>query len=118
MQRSHGRTGRPWLRLCAVVYAEETHCWLCKRWVNPALASPHPMSRSVDHLVMLSHDGPPRDRGNVRLAHRRCNTVRGNQLRHVTPDQCACTTGQPCAKVPTTRPTTERVEVMIDLRSI
>jgi 5-methylcytosine-specific restriction endonuclease McrA len=65
----------------ARVFAEETHCWQCHAWVDQALHHHHPMSRTVDHVQQLTDGGQPLDRANLRLAHRRCNTVRSNKLR-------------------------------------
>lgn len=80
-QVRRGRTGRPFERVKAQVYRDETHCWLCHQPVNQALPHNHPLARSVDHIVPLSHGGDPLDRSNCRLAHRKCNTIRANQLR-------------------------------------
>jgi 5-methylcytosine-specific restriction endonuclease McrA len=63
------------------VYSEETHCWLCGEWVDQTLHWLAPMARSVDHVVELWQGGDPQDRNNCRLAHRRCNTRKSNQLR-------------------------------------
>jgi 5-methylcytosine-specific restriction endonuclease McrA len=79
--RSKGRTGRPYRRLCAQVWAEETHCWVCSKWVDQTLPPQHPLSRTLDHVVPLSEGGPPVDRQNARLAHRACNTARSNRRR-------------------------------------
>lgn len=92
-----GRSGRPWERVKAQVYRDETHCWLCGHKVDQSLHAQHPMARSVDHLHTLHHQGPPLARTNTRLAHRRCNTIRGNKLRHIKREHCACTQGFPCA---------------------
>lgn len=81
MATNPGRSGRPWARLRARVFREETHCWLCHRWVDQTLHQWHPMSRTVDHVIPLNQGGPPLDRTNCRLAHRRCNTIRANKLR-------------------------------------
>ncbi|MFF8406912.1 HNH endonuclease [Streptomyces sp. NPDC015684] len=79
---AQARSGRPWLRLQAQVYSEETHCWLCHGWVDQSLpGTTHPMARTVDHVHPLWLGGEPLDRANVRLAHRRCNTARNNRLR-------------------------------------
>lgn len=107
-----GRAGRPWRRLQAQVYAEEQHCWICGHDVDQTLAPQHPYARSVDHLIQLCHQGPPNSRGNSRLAHRRCNTRRGNQLRKLSRNHCACTMGKPCARLDTdTRYTTSSPRV-------
>lgn len=76
------RSGRPWRRIQAQVFSEETDCWLCHRWVDQNLpGTTHPMARTVDHVQPLWLGGDPLDRANCRLAHRRCNTIRNNQLR-------------------------------------
>jgi len=51
-------------------------CGICLLPVDPALRFPDPMSASLDHVVPLAAGGPHRPH-NVRLAHHRCNTVRG-----------------------------------------
>ncbi|MET7479548.1 HNH endonuclease signature motif containing protein [Streptomyces sp. NPDC005648] len=77
-----GRSGRPWRRVQAQVFAEESHCWWCGQWVDQSLpGQTHPMGRTVDHVHPLWMGGDPHDRTNCRLAHRRCNTIRNNQLR-------------------------------------
>jgi 5-methylcytosine-specific restriction endonuclease McrA len=78
---SLGRAGTKWNRLRAQVFAEETHCWICRYYVDQALPRTHAMSRTVDHVVPLWRGGPEVERTNCRLAHRRCNTIRNNQLR-------------------------------------
>lgn len=81
MAYSQGRAGTRWNRVRAQVYAEETHCWLCRAWVDQLLPRTHPMSRTVDHLKELWEGGDPLDRANCRLAHRRCNTAKSNKRR-------------------------------------
>lgn len=95
--RGRGRSGRPWERAKAHVWQEETCCWLCSHPVDQTLPATHPASRTADHLHTLDHGGPPLARTNLRLAHRRCNTIRGNKLRNLEREHCACTIGQPCA---------------------
>ncbi|GLZ36225.1 hypothetical protein Lesp02_84120 [Lentzea sp. NBRC 105346] len=75
------RSGRPWRRLQAQVFSEETHCWICGGWVDQDLHADHAWSRTVDHLVQLRDGGDALDRANCRLAHRGCNTGRANKLR-------------------------------------
>lgn len=82
MAYSKGRAGTAWWKVQAQVYAEETHCWLCHRWVDQSLdGRRHPMGRTVDHVLELWQGGDPLDRANCRLAHRRCNTSKSNRLR-------------------------------------
>jgi 5-methylcytosine-specific restriction endonuclease McrA len=80
--RSRGRSGRAWVKVGQRVYAEETHCWLCHRWVDQSLPPRTPASRSVDHIVPLSLGGDPLDRANLRLAHHGCNSRRGANAPH------------------------------------
>lgn len=107
-----GRAGRPWRTVQAQVYREETHCWLCHQPVDPSLPPNHPHSRSADHLVQLTHGGPPLARTNLHLAHRRCNTVRGNKLRNLDREHCACSQGQPCARL------TPRATLMVNIADL
>jgi 5-methylcytosine-specific restriction endonuclease McrA len=81
MTYSPGRSGTAWLTVQAQVYAEETHCWLCRKHVDQELPRTHPMSRTVDHIHEMWQGGDPLDRQNCRLAHRRCNTIKSNRLR-------------------------------------
>lgn len=76
-----GRGGRPYERLKARVFREETHCWICGQWVDQTLPPQHAMARTLDHVTQLNQGGHPLDRANARLAHRRCNTIRSNKLR-------------------------------------
>ena len=47
-------------------------CQICKRAVNKKLKYPDPLSKSLDHIVPLSHGGN-HTRENVQLAHLKCN---------------------------------------------
>ena len=70
-------SGRPWRRAQAAVFATETHCWLCGEHVEQTLPPNHDRARSVDHITPLALGGAPYERSNLRLAHRRCNLLRG-----------------------------------------
>ena len=76
-----GRKGRPWRTLCLRVYAEETHCIRCGRYVDQTLPPRTLRSRSVDHRTALALGGAPLDRRNVGLAHYSCNSRHGAHLR-------------------------------------
>lgn len=75
------RNGRPWRTLQALVFREETHCWICTQWVDQDLPPEDARSRTADHIHALRDGGPALDRNNCRLAHRNCNTTRTNQAR-------------------------------------
>jgi hypothetical protein len=69
-------------RVEAQVCAEETDCWICQRYADPAYdGTPHPWSRTVDHVQPLWLGGNPVDRTNSRLAHRICKDSRAAALR-------------------------------------
>lgn len=79
MARTWGRKGRPWRRLQARVYSEETHCGICGNYVDQTLANPRDrLARSIHHLVppdvapSLAHA-----RENAVLAHYGCNASFG-----------------------------------------
>lgn len=77
--RTAGRSGRPWRRVQAKVYEEETHCYLCGEYVDQTLANFRSgQARSVHHLI--PPDLAPElalDRDNLRLAHLGCNAKYG-----------------------------------------
>lgn len=67
----HGRSTATFKRLRKQVLKESTICWLCGQ----------PDADTVDHVVPLSiapHLGEVLD--NLRAAHMRCNSARGNKL--------------------------------------
>ncbi len=78
MAGNRGRRGPIWDALRALVFAEETHCWLCGERVDQTIPAPDRWSRSVDHVIPvdLRPDLIYR-RSNVRLAHRGCNSSAG-----------------------------------------
>jgi 5-methylcytosine-specific restriction endonuclease McrA len=79
-----GRGGRPYRRLQAQVFREETHCWLCQGYVDQTLPHNHNWARSLDHIIPLTQGGDPLARTNARMAHRVCNIARGNRIHTVT----------------------------------
>lgn len=81
MVYSKGRSGTAWFKVQAQVYAEETHCWWCGEYVDQTLPATHPMSRTVDHVHPLGMGGAETERSNLRLCHRRCNSIRSNKMR-------------------------------------
>jgi 5-methylcytosine-specific restriction endonuclease McrA len=58
---------------------DEWCCWICRQPVDPALCSPDPLSKSLDHVVPISERGP-HARDNVRLAHAICNSRRSDAI--------------------------------------
>lgn len=62
----------------ARVLAEESFCHLCTEPVDKTLPAGLPGSPEVDEIVPVSLGGDPLDRSNCRLAHKSCNSRRGN----------------------------------------
>lgn len=54
-------------------------CWLCGNDVDPGAPKGSPFAGSVDHVVPRARGGGNED-GNLRLAHRQCNSRRGSRL--------------------------------------
>lgn len=63
----------------ATIYERDRwRCGLCSKRIDQALSYPHPMSRSIDHIVPLSCGGT-HTAGNLQAAHLRCNVAKGNR---------------------------------------
>lgn len=69
--------GRPYRRLKQHIARTQKICWLCGTAIDDTLQSPHPYSRSLDHVTPISMGGNILDPNNARAAHRRCNQRRG-----------------------------------------
>lgn len=55
------------------------HCYLCDLPIDGELASPHPRSLTIDHVVPISAGGS-HEFSNLRPAHRHCNVEKGERL--------------------------------------
>ncbi len=66
-------------RLDEVAERDRWTCWLCDGAVDPDAPINSPGAGTVDHVVPKSRGGRTEPQ-NLRLAHRRCNTNRGNDL--------------------------------------
>ncbi|MFF3857553.1 HNH endonuclease [Micromonospora sp. NPDC002575] len=73
------RNGRPYRRLVDWLRAQRLPCWLCGHEIGYDLDARHPLSFTLDHEVPLSRGGALLDVANVRPAHRRCNSRKGNR---------------------------------------
>lgn len=70
-------TGDRPVLLAEIRERDKNRCHLCSKRVS-VKPYPHPMSASLDHIVPLSLDGDHVPE-NVRLAHLRCNSAKGNR---------------------------------------
>lgn len=76
-----GRSGRPITRLREKIRREGSHiCWLCSMPIDMTLdAQVHPYGWTLDHVYPLSlYPHLALDESNMREAHRKCNSSRGN----------------------------------------
>jgi hypothetical protein len=67
------------MRVDRIAERDEWTCWLCGGAVDPAAPPNTPTSATLDHVIPRSRGGGS-EAGNLRLAHRRCNVRRSNDL--------------------------------------
>lgn len=79
--RGHGRTGRPWRRLAAEIRGLRLPCWLCGGAIDYTLPPNDRWAFTVHHEVPLAvAPWLAHDRGNLRAAHRTCNSKQGDRV--------------------------------------
>lgn len=62
------------------IYATQTVCALCGQPVDMSLRYPHPMSKTVDHIIPIARGGHPSDLANLQLAHLACNLAKSDSI--------------------------------------
>lgn len=95
-RNSRRRKGWPKLYLtplqrCALYERDAWVCQLCAEPVDPLLTTTNPnddWAASLDHIVPRTHGGTDDD-GNLRLAHRWCNSVRSDESYYTAGDLAA-----------------------------
>jgi 5-methylcytosine-specific restriction endonuclease McrA len=65
--------------MAEIAIRDDFRCGLCGESVPMTAKVPAPLAPTVDHIVPLSKGGDD-TRGNVQLAHFRCNSVKGNRV--------------------------------------
>lgn len=95
MPRHPGRSGHAWRQACKQVFTPNPLiCWLCGQPIDKGIKYPHPMSKSVDHVIPISRMrgmSPAEQRAlaldpaNLRPAHLRHNISRGNRMAAMRP---------------------------------
>lgn len=67
------------MKLAQLAERDEWICWVCENEVDPNTSVGSASSGSIDHVIpkSLGGDSSP---GNLRLAHRKCNSGRGDKL--------------------------------------
>ena len=77
-QKAMTATGDPVVRE-EIAKRDGYQCGICAGGVDMAIAWPHPMSPSMDHVVPLALGGG-HVAENVQLAHLTCNTTKGARI--------------------------------------
>ncbi|MBQ2649418.1 MAG: HNH endonuclease [Achromobacter sp.] len=62
------------------IYATQTICGICGKPVDMTLKYPHPLSKSIDHIIPIDKGGHPSDIDNLQLAHWTCNRQKSDKL--------------------------------------
>lgn len=62
------------------IYATQTVCGICGKPVDMSLKYPHPMSKTIDHIIPIAKGGHPSDLENLQLAHWTCNRQKSDKI--------------------------------------
>lgn len=62
------------------IYATQDTCAICGKPVDMELKFPHPLSKTVDHIIPVAKGGHPSDLANLQLAHFICNRLKSDKL--------------------------------------
>jgi len=62
------------------IYASQTICGICGKPVDMSLKYPHPMSKTIDHIIPIAKGGHPSDLDNLQLAHWTCNRQKSDKI--------------------------------------
>ena len=68
------------------IYATQSVCGICGKPVDMTLKFPHPLSKSIDHIIPVSKGGHPSSIDNLQLAHLCCNRDKSSKLMEVQPN--------------------------------
>lgn len=75
-----GGIGRGWqVDIARICERDGWTCHICQGLIRRELKFPHPLSRSVDHVLPLALGGRHED-GNLKAAHLRCNCRKGSMI--------------------------------------
>ena len=62
------------------ILLSQTICGICGKPVDKSLKYPHPLSKSIDHIIPIDKGGHPSDIDNLQLAHWTCNRQKSDKL--------------------------------------
>lgn len=63
-----------------IVLKTQNVCGICGKEIDPAFKYPHPLSKTVDHIIPIAKGGHPSDLSNLQAAHRWCNRWKSDKL--------------------------------------
>ena len=62
-----------------IIFKTQSVCAICGNPVDMNLKWPHPLSKTVDHIIPISKGGHPSDIDNLQLAHFICNRLKSDK---------------------------------------
>lgn len=65
------------------IYATQEVCGICGKPIDPSYQFPHPLSRTIDHIIPIAKGGHPSDIDNLQLAHFACNRQKSDKIFHI-----------------------------------
>lgn len=77
--RKHGTESHGVVRVADIIARDGLECGICSKPVDPDLAYPNPLSRSVDHILPIARGGAHTPE-NCQMAHLRCNISKGDRV--------------------------------------
>ena len=69
------------------IYATQSVCGICGNPVDMSLKYPHPMSKTIDHIIPIAKGGHPSDLDNLQLAHWTCNRQKSDKINFTVTQQ-------------------------------
>lgn len=69
------------------IYATQSVCGICGKPVDMSLKYPHPMSKTIDHIIPIAKGGHPSDLDNLQLAHWTCNRQKSDKINFTATQQ-------------------------------
>lgn len=63
-----------------IILQTQNVCGICGLEIDPAYKYPHPLSKTVDHIIPVARGGHPSDLSNLQAAHRWCNRQKSDKI--------------------------------------
>ncbi len=63
-----------------IILATQNTCGICGEEIDPRFKFPHPLSKTVDHIIPVAKGGHPSELANLQAAHLWCNRWKSDRL--------------------------------------